>query len=117
MFKISNVEEFSKEYPEFVNRFFNFYGSYELHGFGSYNGCELKMGSTMDGLHQLTPIWKKIFTGTDSQYFIFFNQARSTWELHEATTYNGLTSSVTVPHLDCKTGSTSQFSLFYINFR
>merc|ERR1719204_1368966 len=61
-FEMSNLEEFLKEYPESetFNRFLNLSGSYELHGFGKYAfGGELKMRSTIDGLQDLTPIWKK----------------------------------------------------------
>ena len=103
-FRISDQEEFSKEYPEFVSRFLNFYGSYTLAGFGRMDGCELKMGSKIDRLQGITPIWRKTFTVTDSQYFIFYNQTSSKWELHEIETRNGFSSSITNHHLECKAG-------------
>ena len=121
-FKFVNFKKFMEEYPDFDNRFLNIIGSYELHGFGIYDRYELKMGSTMDGLHQLTPIWKKTFICIDadsqcvSQYFIFFNQTRSRWELHEKKIYNGLSTSITYDHIFCSTGWTNQFLLFYIDF-
>ena len=123
MFKISNQEDFRKEYPEFVSQFSHFYGSYELHGFGRYDGYRLKMGSIIDGLHQLTPIWKKKYTINDSQYFIFFNQTESQWELHEGwELHSGISSSMTIDskkdHLYCATGLTNQFLVYlYKMFR
>ena len=105
-----NLKKFLDEHPDLVDRFLKFSGSYELHGFGRYDRYELKMGSTIDGLHQLTPIWKKSFTGNDSQYFIFFNQSEKQWELHEGwKLHNGFTSSMTNGHIFCKTGLTNQF--------
>ena len=95
---------------DFVDRFLSFSGKYELHGFGKHDGCELKMGPTLDGLHgQLTPIWKKEHTLTQSKHFIFFNKTR--WELHETKSHNGFFTSVTYDHIFCKTGLTNQFSL------
>ena len=113
------LEEFLED-PDFLNRFLNIIGTYELHGFGRYDRYELKMGSKMDGLHQLTPIWKKTFVDTDSQcvsqYFIFFNQTRSRWQLHETKTYDGLSTSIKYDHFFCSTGLANQFLLFYIEF-
>ena len=107
MFDILNLEEFSKQNPEFetFDRFVSFPGKYELYGFGRYEGCQLKMGSIIDGLHQLTPIWRNIYTGKDSHYFIFFNHTRSRWELHAKRIHNGFCSSITYAHISCKTGS------------
>ena len=119
-FEMSNDEEFWKEYPEYetFNRFLNLSGSYELHGFGRYAGGQLKMRSTVDGLHELTPIWKKIYTGTDSQFFIFFNHTRSRWELHEKERHDKESNFTKgYDHIFCKTGFTNQFSLFYEKFR
>ena len=103
-FEMLNREEFSKEYPDFDDRFFNFSGSYTLFGFGKLDGCELKMGSTLDGLQGITPIWGKIFSLTDSLYLILYNQTSSKWELRETKTYNGRFSQITHGHIECKTG-------------
>ena len=116
MLEMSNEEEFSKKYPEYetFKRFLNFSGEYELHGFGRYNGLRLKMRSAIDGqLIGLTPIWKNIFTLTDSQYFIFFNQTYSRWELHEMKTYSESSLPFSRDHIFCKTGLTNLFLLFY----
>ena len=70
------------------------------------------MRSTIDGLHDLTPIWKKIYTGTDSQYFIFFNHTRSRWELHEKECGRHEKERIFTKcfdHVFCKTGFTNQF--------
>ena len=114
-FEMSNREQFRKENPEFetFKRFSNYSGPYELHGFGRYDRGELKMGSAIDGLNQLRPIWKKIFTANDleyidSQYFIFFNDTWSRRELLEKRTHRGSTSSICCDHIFCKTDLPSQ---------
>lgn len=100
MFEISNEDEFLKKYPEFetYERFLNFTGPYELHGFKRYDGGELKMGSTIDRQHQLNPIWGRKCSRTDSQYFIFFNQTRTRWELHEMKIIGGSFEPISYDH-------------------
>ena len=101
---------------DFVDRFLHFSGKYELHGFGRLDGCDLKMGSTLDGLQGgLTPIWKQDYVPTDSQFFIFFNKTR--WELHETKTPFGFSSPISYDHIYCKTGLTNRCLLFYKTFR
>lgn len=102
--------------------FFEFEGIYELHGFGRYGACKLEMGAAPGQLQGLNPIWKKLYTATESQYFIFFNHTRQEgprscwkrqWELHETTSPS---SYITHDRLYCKTGLFDQFLLFYNNF-
>ena len=107
-FEMFNQEKFLKENPEFetYDRILNFSGSYELvHLLGYYDGVKLTMGPPIHGL-PVSPFWRKRSTGTDSQYYIFFNHNRSRWELHEKETHNRFCSDdLSDDHIFCKTGS------------
>ena len=88
-----------------------FSGFYRLHGFGRYEGMELKMASELDGLHGLTPVWRKnTYTNNDmrTEFFIFFNQRSEKWELHEKHSWGSSTHFE--DHLICEAGCILPFS-------
>ena len=83
---------------------------YELLKYGTYNGLELNLGPIVHGMKGFTPIWIKINSENDKNYFIFFNQEWKQWEVHEESRPSDR---LTEDQLSCKTGSSYHaFNLF-----